>query len=81
MFHQRREDKYIALRWTHDQKTRIPITEGNFYRKTSRNEVARKTEIQAGGWGELDAPSFNGPNCKLVVALDKYLILRIYKIS
>jgi hypothetical protein len=35
-----------------DQKTRRPATEGLIYNKTERNEAARKTKIQVGGWGE-----------------------------
>jgi hypothetical protein len=47
---QRREDKKTAQRWSHhDQKSRIPTTEGYFYRKTGRNEVARNTGIQEDG--------------------------------
>jgi hypothetical protein len=42
----------VYNRWSHAQKTRRPATEGYFYNKTTRNGVARKTEIQVGGWGD-----------------------------
>ena len=41
--HQRREEKQIALRWSHDQTTRRPTTKSYFHSKAARNKAARKT--------------------------------------
>jgi hypothetical protein len=46
------EDKQIARRWSHDQKTRRPTTKSSIQSQTQRKEKSRKTEIQVGGWGE-----------------------------
>jgi hypothetical protein len=46
------EDKQIALRWSHDQKTRRPITKSSIQSQTHWKEKSRKIEIQVGGWGE-----------------------------
>jgi hypothetical protein len=40
------------VRWSHDRNTRTTTTEGYFECKTAMNKATRKTEIQAGGWGE-----------------------------
>jgi hypothetical protein len=48
----RTPEENIALRWTHDQKTRSPTSDGYFHSKTAGNEAARNTKIQVGGWGE-----------------------------
>jgi hypothetical protein len=42
----------IALRWTHDQKTRRPTTNSSIQSQTQWKEKSKKTEIQVGGWGE-----------------------------
>jgi hypothetical protein len=43
-------DKQIALRWSHDQKTRRPTTKSSIQSQTQWKEKSRK--IQVGGWGE-----------------------------
>jgi hypothetical protein len=45
------EDKQIALRWSHDQKTRRPTTKRSVQSQTQWKETSRKTENQVGGWG------------------------------
>jgi hypothetical protein len=46
------EDKQIALRWTHDQKTRIHPPKSSIEHPTQWKEKSRKTKIQVDGWGE-----------------------------
>jgi hypothetical protein len=45
-------DELTALRWLQDQKTRRLITKKSLQSQTQWKEKSRKTEIQAGGWGE-----------------------------
>jgi hypothetical protein len=42
------KDKQIALRWTHDQKTRRSTTKNSIQNQTQWKEKSRKTEIQVG---------------------------------
>jgi hypothetical protein len=46
------EDKQIALRWSHDQKTQRPTTKSSIQSQTHWKEKSRTTDIQVGGWGE-----------------------------
>jgi hypothetical protein len=58
---------------------------GYFYSNTARNEVARKTEIQVGGWGEqrslgprLDAPRSGQKAMKRTSSADKLVVASDY---
>jgi hypothetical protein len=44
------EDKQIALRWSHDQKTRRLTTKSFIQSQTQWKKKPMKTEIQVGGW-------------------------------
>jgi phenylalanyl-tRNA synthetase alpha subunit len=46
------KDKQIALRWSHNQKTRGPYTKSSIQIQTQWKEKSKKIEIQVGGWGE-----------------------------
>jgi hypothetical protein len=46
------EQKQIALRWSHDQKTQRPTTKISIQSQSQWKENSSKTEIQVSGWGE-----------------------------
>jgi hypothetical protein len=48
------KDKQIALRWSHEQKTRRAITKSSIQSQTQWMQKSRKTEIQVGGWENND---------------------------
>jgi hypothetical protein len=50
------EDNQIALRWSHDQKTRRLSIKSSIQSQTQCKEKSRKTKIQVGGWGEHGVP-------------------------
>jgi hypothetical protein len=50
------EDLQIALRWSHDLKSRRPTTKRFIQSQTQWKEKSRKTEIQVGEWGEQPGP-------------------------
>jgi hypothetical protein len=54
------QTQQIALRWSHDQKTRRPTTKSSIQNQTQWKEKSRKTEIQVGGRGEQRYPGPRG---------------------